>query len=266
AYNSVTDAKPWVKMSAAVIGKYRGTGWTAYHAVYQDPRTWMELGKIDFIVPMVYWQREHPTHPFVPLVTEWQDRVAYDRHVLPGLSAGLQERFGWKELSAEIDAVRQRGLPGVVFFSAAGLRRAWEILGVEEFPYWANTPRLAWKDSIPPPPPVNVQALRSGAAVVLQWEAPAVEEPLLYNVYRSPMPTFSREDVADLLFVTGRNATQFIDTAPLKGAVYYAVSALDRLGNESVLSNVVRLEQLAVGTDTQVRSPAARINTSAKNL
>jgi uncharacterized lipoprotein YddW (UPF0748 family) len=245
AYNGIMQRKPWVKMSASVIGKYRGTGWTAYHAVYQDPRNWMELGKIDFIVPMVYWQREHPTHPFIPLITEWHDRVAYDRHVVPGLSAGLQQRFGWEELSAEIEAVRKRGLPGVVFFSAAGLRRAWEILGLDEFPYWSNTPRFPWKDSIPPSPPHNVQAVKKETAVIVQWEAPSTDEPLIYNVYRAPTPNFSRDDVANLLFITPRNATRFVDTKPLDGTVYYAVSALDRLGNESALSDPVHVQQVA---------------------
>lgn len=245
AYNGVMQRKPWVKMSASVIGKYRGTGWTAYHAVYQDPRNWMELGKIDFIVPMVYWQREHPTHPFIPLITEWHDRVAYDRHVVPGLSAGLQQRFGWKELSAEIEAVRKRGLPGVVFFSAGGLRRAWEILGVDEFPYWANTPRFPWKDSIPPAAPLNLQATRSGEGITLRWDAPSSDEPLFYNIYRSLTPQFSKEDVANLLHVTGRNATQYVDTAPLKSEAYYAVSALDRLGNESELSHIVSIGSVA---------------------
>ncbi len=246
AYNTITQLKPWVKMSASVIGKYRGTGWTAYSAVYQDPRAWMELGKIDFIVPMVYWQREHPTHPFVPLVTEWQDRVAYDRQVFPGLSAGLQQRFGWKEIAAEVAEVRKKGLPGVVFFSAAGLRRAWETLGVDEFPYWSNVPRLKWKDSIPPPPPVNVQATMQGNQVMVQWQAPTPDEPLIYNVYRSATPQFSVDDVHSIVFISGRNVTQFVDPSHLKESSFYAVSALDRMGNESELSPIVQTQSVAI--------------------
>ncbi|MEX2117031.1 MAG: family 10 glycosylhydrolase, partial [Bacteroidota bacterium] len=121
AYDTIISMKHWIKVSAAVIGKYDGSGWTSYHAVFQDPYRWMELEKIDFIVPMVYWQRSHPTHPFVPLIAQWHDRVAHKRQVLPGLSTGLQHKFGWRELSAQIHAVRKQGLPGVVFFASGGL-------------------------------------------------------------------------------------------------------------------------------------------------
>lgn len=241
AYNSITAKKPWVKTSASVIGKYMGSGWTSYYAVYQDPRRWMEIGKIDFIVPMVYWQREHPTHPFVPLITQWHDRVAYDRHVVPGLYTALQRKFGWSELEAEILEIRKRGLPGVVFFSANGLTQAWGTLGTEEFPYWANVPRMMWKDSIPPAPPATIEATTHDGHVVLRWTA-ANDEPLTFNIYRSKTPAVSRDDVKQLLFVTGRNILEFTDTAPLDGDNYYAVTALDRLGNESEFSTVVRVQ------------------------
>jgi len=241
SYNMIMATKPWIKMSAAVIGKYTGKGWTAYDAVYQDPRRWMELGKIDFVAPMVYWERSHPTHPFVPLITQWQDRVAYDRHVLPGLSAGLQERVGWSEISEEIDAVRKLGMPGVVFFSSASLKNAWEVLGVDEFPYWSLPPVMQWKDSIPPLPPLNLTARRDTEGVVLKWEAPTTEEPLSYIVYRSATPAFARTDVLSIVGVTGRNETEFIDHHPLKTETFYSVSALDRMSNEGEGTPSVRV-------------------------
>ncbi|HLF19771.1 MAG TPA: family 10 glycosylhydrolase [Bacteroidota bacterium] len=242
AFNSISASKPWVKMSAAVIGKYMGSGWTSYYAVYQDPRRWMEVGKIDFIVPMVYWEREHPTHPFVPLISEWHDRVAYDRHVVPGLSAGLIRKLGWEELVAEIKEVRKKGLPGVVFFSSAGLGQAWDLVGMDAFPYWANTPRMAWKDSIPPSAPVNLSAQLDSNSVFLRWEASTSEEPLAYNIYRSERPQVSKNNVYELLFITPRNATAFVDRRSMSrenSSWFYAISALDRQGNESELSNVV---------------------------
>lgn len=241
AYNRITAIKPWVKMSAAVIGKYMGSGWTAYGAVYQDPRRWMELGKIDFIVPMVYWQRSHPTHPFVPLITQWHDRVAYDRHILPGLSAGLQKRFGFSELSAEIEAVRKSGLPGMVFFASGTLDEAWKLLGVDEFPYWSLPPAMTWKDSIPPGAPLGLTAKRTDGGILLNWEPPTREEPLSYIVYRSGAPGFSKANVRSIVLVTGRNETEFFDRHPLEGDVFYSVAALDRLFNEGKATSEVRV-------------------------
>lgn len=238
AYHLIQMKKPWVKMSASVIGEYTGTGWTAYEAVLQDPRRWMEVGKIDFIVPMVYWERAHATKPFIPLITEWHDRVAYDRQVLPGLATRLIERLGWEELEAQVDAVRATGLPGVVFYSAAGLQRVWETVGERSFPYWALTPPMPWKPGSPPAAPTEVKVSMTSGAPVLSWKA-VEENGLSYVVYRSSSPNIDTKDVFEILTVTGRGAT----TASLAGVEpgsTIAVAAVDRLGAEGTLSSPVR--------------------------
>jgi len=239
AYNAVTHLKPWVKVSAAVIGKYTGPGWTSYNAVYQDPRRWMELGKIDFIVPMVYWERSHPTHPFVPLITEWHDRLSYNRLVIPGISTELQRRFGWKELSAQIKAVRDNGLPGVVFFASGGLERAWETLGVSEFPYWALPPAMPWKDSIPPPPPINLQAIPTREGIQLTWQSDTTEV-LSFVVYKTTQERLDRNDVMKIVTVTGRGIQSFLDRSSVSETATYAVYSLDRGGNESLRGAVAK--------------------------
>lgn len=248
AYNDITAAKPWVKVSASVIGKYMGTGWTSYNAVYQDPRRWMEVGKIDFIVPMVYWERSHPTHPFIPLITQWQDRVAYDRQVLPGLATRLIDKYGYSEIEAEIRETRRLGLPGVVFFSAGGLQKAWETLGVNEFPYWSLIPQMPWKDSTAPPPPLNVAAHVQGNALSLQWNLPSSDKPLSFVIYRSTIPEVSRDDVFAIADVTGRNATSYVDDHYAEwdsDVLYYMVTSVDRLGNESAPTPVVTVRPRA---------------------
>jgi len=244
AYNLITAMKPNVKVSAAVIGKMKGPGWTSYDGVYQDARRWMELGKIDFIMPMTYRERTHPTHPFIPLITEWQDRAAYDRHVFPGIGARLIQSFGWDEIVAEIKEVRKRGMSGVVFFSATGLDQAWEQLGTDEFPYWSLPPRSPWKDSSAPAAPSNLSAVFSAEGVVLNWEVLTAGERHNFVVYRSDKPDVSRDDVFSIVTVTGRNLARYVDEIPVRqkmSQAYYAVAALDRLSNESALSRVVRV-------------------------
>ncbi len=254
AYNDITAGKPWVKVSSAVIGKYSGPGWTAYDAVYQDPRRWMELGKMDFIVPMVYWERAHQTHPFVPLVHEWADRVAFDRQVLPGLSVALERRYGWSEISAQIEEVRKEGLPGVVFFASGSLEDSWETLGISEFPYWSVVPEMPWKEGTIPAPPVRVRGEAKNAGILLQWEPEAEDTTLSYIVYRFKSLAMERGDVRNIVTVTPRNAREFFDADPGKGSVvfdyterkeatlfYYGISSINRLGQESELSEPVRI-------------------------
>ncbi len=246
AYNATTALKPWVKVSAAVIGKYRGEGWSSYSIVYQDPARWVEWGKMDFIVPMVYWDRGHPTHPFVPLITQWQDRAGRDRQVMPGLSVNLRKKFGWSELAAQVQEVRRRGLPGVVFFAAAGLEESWETLGVSEFPYWSLPPAMPWKDTLAPPPPVNVTAERDGENIRIAWSMPATGKTLAFVIYRSTTGRINTEDARQILMVTGRTATHVSVPMQSSTGAIFAISSVDRLGNESALSRIVRIPSQAV--------------------
>ena len=243
AYNLVQSRKPWVKMSASVIGEYVGEGWTAYGAVYQDPRRWMEVGKIDFIVPMVYWERSHATKPFIPLITEWRDRVAYDRQVLPGLATKLIERFGWEELEAQVEEVRSQGLPGVVFYSAAGLEKAWELVGGRSFPYWALVPTMPWKSSDHPAAPTGVAARPGDSGIVLGWD-PVEGNGVSYVVYRSTGAVIDPSDVFSIAAVTGRGATSCVVPNTLPGDLI-AVAAVDRLGSEGPLSVPLRISSPA---------------------
>jgi hypothetical protein len=217
----------------------------------------MEVGKIDFIVPMVYWERTHPTHPFLPLIAQWQDRVAYDRYVVPGLSAGLIRKIGWEEITAEIEEVRSRGLPGVVFFAAGSLERSWDVLGTDEFPHWCLVPTMAWKDSVPPAPPTDLRAQVVSEGIKLDWIAPPSNEPLCYIVYRSRAATIATSDVENIATVTGRNVASVLLPHAFDDDRYFAVASLDRLANESGLSGVVRAERTTVAagvTDNKLRS------------
>ena len=243
AYNAITELKPWVKVSASVIGKYSGTGWTAYSAVYQDVRRWMELGKMDFVVPMVYWEMDHKTHPFGPLVTEWTSRVAYNRPVIPGILMGLEQKFGWSEIEDEVEAARGRGAVGVVFFSAAGLEKESSILGTNEFPYWCDVPQMMWKDSVAPQPPALHPLRVNGVNADLTWTPfPGDEGRVYFNIYRSASPVIDANDVKNLLFVTGRNVEEFVDSTADGGIWYYAVASVNRAGGESKLSNIASRE------------------------
>ncbi len=243
AYNAITAQKPWIKVSAAVVGKYMGRGWTSYYSVYQDPRSWMELGKIDFIVPMVYWERSNPTHPFVPLITEWHDRVSYNRQIFPGILASTITKSGFDEIAGQIQETRRKGLPGVVFFSASGLDKAWEDLGINEFPYWSLVPRMPWKSDSAPPTPMNLTAARTPEGVELRWLADSASGTLSFIIYRSTDPRINREDAFNIMTITGRGVAHAVDEAAARETgdyLYYAVSSVDRLGNESALSPVIR--------------------------
>ena len=64
-YDWVKSVKPWVQVSSSPLGKYNriervpNAGWTAYESVFQDPKIWMQNGKQDMIVPMMYYLHDN---------------------------------------------------------------------------------------------------------------------------------------------------------------------------------------------------------------
>ncbi|MFQ6614946.1 MAG: glycoside hydrolase family 10 protein, partial [Fidelibacterota bacterium] len=53
-HDSIQAVKPWVKLSAAVLGKYNWSGWQAYGSVFQDAALWFNEHYVDQLTPMHY--------------------------------------------------------------------------------------------------------------------------------------------------------------------------------------------------------------------
>ncbi|MBN2012025.1 T9SS type A sorting domain-containing protein [candidate division KSB1 bacterium] len=88
----------------------------------------------------------------------------------------------------------------------------------------------------PPSAPVNVQALALTDSVRIWWDANIDFDLHGYNIYRSKHPDEPFEKINDILLVK----TEFTDTNVENDTTYYyAVTAIDTDGNESVFSNIV---------------------------
>ena len=53
-HDSIQAAKPWVRLSAAALGKYNWSDWQGYGTVYQDVALWFNEGYVDQLTPMHY--------------------------------------------------------------------------------------------------------------------------------------------------------------------------------------------------------------------
>lgn len=246
AYNELTALKPELKISAAVIGSYNEGGWNAYYSVYQDPRRWVELGKMDFITPMMYWPRRHPDYPFAALAEKWQDQLPPDRYVFPGIGTyrytSWKRNYNWREALAQIDVVRDYQMPGMVFFGSRSLKDRWESLRQRRFSAPANLPAMTWKDSLPPGPPTNLQVKPQKEGVTLLWIPSPSADVRRYNIYVGKEPQIANQRTWHLAAVTPGPVTSFtLSLTQLSGNRYVAVSALDAAWNESELSGVVSI-------------------------
>jgi uncharacterized lipoprotein YddW (UPF0748 family) len=246
AYRAITELKPWVKVSAAVIGSYVEGNWNAYRAVYQDPRRWMELGKIDFVTPMMYWPRRDANHPFLKRAEEWQQYYSPERYVFPGIGSyrytTKKRNYNWREIQREIDGLRVRRIPGMAFFNAGSLQGRWDDLARGRFRTPANLPAMPWKDPQPPPAPRQLAVQRQGDSVLLTWSVPDSTDVRRYNIYLSRKLPINPRDSRNLVAVTSDSLPRwtFTDGRKVRGS-YVAVSALDAAWNESPLSPPVRL-------------------------
>ncbi len=247
-YDEATQAKPWLKISAAVIGRYNFSSWNGYHVVYQDARTWIAEKKIDFIIPMVYVPSSHPTAPFTSIVQDWFN-VERERFIFPGISLNKIGSKGWSrdEAARQVTFTRKNNGNGVVFFSFSGLQKSLNKFNNDGFRYLANLPAMSWKDDIPPMDPRNLRAkFTSTGKLLLIWSPPdSLIEPTdvrRYNIFRSSTSPVDFRNAQNLIHITAAADTFYLDSEIESGQVYfYTVTALDRVNNESPPSNEIRV-------------------------
>lgn len=250
AYDTIKAIKPWVQVSSSVVGMYTKIGspkshWTAFHDAFQDPVDWLEKGKHDFIVPMMYYSGEL----FFPFVTDWVSR-SNGRLVVPGL--GLyqmdEKEMNWpgETIVDQIRHSREEQTHGNAFYRSRyltknkkGIRDKVEVL----YSTPALLPPLTWLSDSIPPSPEAFEVTSGEDRIRLRWEQSVKSEGMIfYNLYRSsefPVDTSN----AELLFATRLTGSQHeipLDNSVVEG-YYYAVTSYDRYHNESEASPPVYL-------------------------
>ena len=245
AYNAITETDPNVKVSAAVLGAYNQGSWNAYRSVYQDPRRWMEMGKIDFLVPMTYWEREHPTHSFTRLISQWYEMLPRNRPVLPGIGSYRytpENGLSWAEVEGQIGYLRRQRIPGMVFFDAASLEEHWGILRENQFRTPALPPAMPWKNRETPTAPERLHVSVTGDTFHLDWSGSRFWEPLTsterhYLVYASRTAPINTADPRQLRAIVPGDTTGCSLQMRGDGSHwFFAVSAVDSGFNVSPLS------------------------------
>ncbi|HEX9971102.1 MAG TPA: family 10 glycosylhydrolase, partial [bacterium] len=261
-YDEATSLKPWLKISAAVIGKYDYSSWNGYHIVFQDAKKWIDQKTMDFIVPMIYWQTNHPTAPYGTIVKNWF-KLKHDRYIFPGMMINSLGSENWSlEEVVHQAAINRDGGNGMVFFSYSGLEKAKSQLKGDGFRYRANLPPMSWKDDQPPMDPQNLRVnILSTGNVLLIWSPPDSSiEPIdthHYNIFRSEKRLVDFMNAENLIYITAKPDTFYVDTTIKPGRTYqYIVTALDRVNNESPPSNQVSvmIPQLALADGVAMKN------------
>ena len=240
-HRAVKGEKPWVKMSCSPVGKfddlarYRSGGWNAYTAVCQDAQGWLREGIMDVLFPMMYFQGNN----FYPFVSDWKEH-AYGRQLAPGLAIYMlhpqEKNWDLNVIKREMNVLRSEEL-GITFFRSKFLTD--NIKGIYSFTkdfnqYPALVPPMSWTGKQAPSPVRTLNIQRGMKADILSWQGARNNSGvsyLLYNVYASKSYPVDTKDARNLIATRQRESSL---TVPHKGhALYYAVTAMDRFGNES---------------------------------
>lgn len=242
-HDRVKRLKPWVKMSCSPVGKYDdlsrypSQGWNAYNRVSQEAQAWLRDGLMDQLYPMMYFAGNQ----FYPFAIDWQEQSA-GRTVAAGLGIYMlhpNER-NWRlgEVQRQLHVSRSLGM-GHCYFRAKFLLD--NVKGLYDFmkefdAHPALIPPMTWAQSLVPSPPSTLQVRHTAQGDELTWHGARDNSDgpyLLYNIYASTETPVDVTKAENLLATRYLQSQLSIKRTEDQLPLHYAVTALDRYGNES---------------------------------
>ena len=251
-HDSIKAEKPWVRLSAAALGKYRWSGWQGYGVVYQDAGLWYNEGYVDQLTPMHYhWTT---ATGFYDMLNGGHEQ-SWIYYIQPGVDAGYLYTVGpgsyiladnnvWGNHKQIVEKCREISwVDGFQFFSYGSWANYnyWEEAGQTFFDN--NTKIRAAKylaDLEPDSPTLQLNKIDSLNYDILVTP-PASPENQWFAIYRSTSESLNPDSnqIADIHF--GKDAYTFRDSFTgnqnFNGQYVYYATTLDRYWNESSPSN-----------------------------
>ncbi len=256
-HDSIKVAKPYLKFGISPFGIWKNDvpagiyGFSSYNEIYSDGIYWLKHRLIDYISPQLYWQFGG-RQDYAKLLKWWSSQTN-GRHLYPSLAAYKINKFSSAELLNQIRASRNNpNVEGnILFRTNDGIlnnpKSFADSLKNDVYHYQALLPVMTWKDSIPPNPPLNLRYKNIPYVnkIELDWDAPSRaidgDTAFRYVVYKFPNSRFKQSDLTSthIIKVEEINNTR-VPILPDKNE-YFTVTALDRLSNESTISNVIHV-------------------------
>ncbi len=266
--DSIKNAKKYVKFGISPFGIWRNqssdpqgsatNGLQSYSDIYADSRKWLREGWIDYAAPQLYWSIGFAAAKY-EVLTPWWANNTNGRHVYIGQAAYRINNGGtdatWSQPTMMPNELRlNRTTPSVlgsIFYNTKSLIA--NPLGFVDslknnlYKTPALIPPMLWKDSIAPKAPTNLTATinPTQTQVTLRWMRPTAatdgETASYYVVYRFLVgETINLDKATAIRHMTLSDTTSsFTDAFANPSAFVYVVTAVDRLHNESGVSNAV---------------------------
>ncbi len=251
-YDTINSINPRIKFGISPFGivenKFALTnGFESYKTIYCDPLNWLQNKTIDYVSPQLYWEIGNKAADYARLLPWWAT-VADDRQIYVGIfstkMAASNYKGSQKELEDQIRLSRQMiRTYGTVFFSAKSITENYSHFADSlklYYKYPALIPTMSWKDSVPPLQPDNLTAAIDSSSILLKWDKPKLasdgDSAWKYVIYKFDYPgQLNLDDAWHILNVQNSDVTNFTDTTDAGKNIFvtYAITALDRMNNES---------------------------------
>lgn len=263
-YKGIKAEKPWVKFGLSPFGIWQpynppaiGGGFNQHETLYADAKLWLNKGWIDYYSPQLYWPINQIAQSFPVLLGWWNEQNLKGRSLWPGISIGLSPTS--RAIDETVNQIMvTRGIvpnsPGVIHWSIGPLVNSPELVkAVAEGPYRrpALVPPMPWLDTkAPAPPSVTVKA--EDGNLKLTWTHPDPSDVGRWVVYYKYGNQWNQNIhgntvLQDAIPAFTINRT-FLSRTPMENVTKpeqafvkldsFAVSAVDRFGNESMISRM----------------------------
>jgi uncharacterized lipoprotein YddW (UPF0748 family) len=259
-YQETKQLKPWVKVGISPFGIWKPgyppvvKGFNQYEQLYADAKLWLNEGWCDYFTPQLYWKTTAPSQPYEVLLKWWIGENHKGRNVWPGLftsriprpttasakisattrpaTTALSDRI-WspQDIVDQIEVTRRTpGASGHVHFSMITLsedRQQVDEVLERLYAEPALVPASPWLSAgakRPAPPRCTASPFEQG--LHLRWEGDAwlwaVQVKYASGAWRTEL-------------LPAGSKTTYVATDRAMGApVTACISAVDRLGNQSV--------------------------------
>lgn len=259
-YETIHEVKPWVKFGVSPFGIYRNkksdpmmgsntNGLQNYDDLYADVLMWVNNGWLDYCVPQLYWEIGHKAADYETLI-KWWNKYAGKRHLYIGEDVERTAKFPDPDNPNINQLPAKRKLHNemwnvngtVLWYAKAVVDNVGNYGSLLEKVYWkhpALVPTMPYIDGKAPKKVKKMKIVGIDGRPVLFWKAPSGKgwknEAVKYVVYK--FAKGDKEDIgnpAKIVAITTDEFYEIPETDIRPGEkVKYAVTALDRMSNES---------------------------------
>lgn len=266
-HKSVKAIKPWVKLSCAPIGKfddltrYSSHGWNAFKKGCQDAQSWLSQGLMDQLYPMMYFRGNQ----FYPFAIDWKENC-YGKTIVPGLGiyflSPSEGNWPLEEIKRQMYVSRNNNMGYAFFrnkFYCDNIKEIYTFTKDEFNLYPALTPPMKWIKKDSPLSPQNITTKIIGKNEVISWDKVTSnnEGGIMYNIYASKYYPVDINDARNILATRIEN-NYLIVKEFTKNNLYYAITSIDRYGNESQPTQQIEYEA-APKTDKFIKNDGKRL-------